>query len=165
VGAGIWGGVERLSTPLDRHPVTAPARGNPPEALDLRTRRSLWITTVVAGIVAVTHPSLTGALASAHGDGSLRAAHAMLTWPLPNAQPIVSGGAAIVLLGIAVHTNGWRWVTARQWRLLLGIAIAAVVGSGPMVLFCALIVVTFVLVITLALIVVLIIFLLLIVTR
>lgn len=155
----------RLSTPLDRQSARAPAHGNPAEALDVRTRLSLWITTAVAGIVALTHQLLTGALANARGDGALRAAHAMLTWPLPFAQPLLSGVAAVVLLGIAVHTNGWRRVTARQGRVLLGFTIAAVVGTGPTVFICALTVVTFLLVIALTLMVLLILFLLLILVR
>ena len=85
----------------------------------------------------------------------------MLTWPLPNTQPILAGVAAFVLLGLALQTNGWRQVTARQNRLLLGFAIAGIVGASPMVLFCALTVVIFVMIVTVALTILLILFLLL----
>ena len=145
-----------MNTPLDPEPVKAPTPGDPAEALDKRTRRFLGITIAVAGIVALTHQSLTAALASAHRDSALKAAHAMLTWPLPMTQPILAGVAAFVLLGIAVQTNGWRQVTARQSRLLLGFAIAAVLGAGPMVLFCVLTVVIFSLVISFVLLILLI---------
>jgi hypothetical protein len=78
----------------------------------------------------------------------------MLTWPLPMTQPILAGVAAFVLLGIAVQTNGWRQVSARQSKLLLGFAIAAVLGAGPMVLFCVLTVVIFSLVISFVLLII-----------
>ena len=132
-----------MNTPLDPDPAKAPTPGDPAEAFDKRTRRFLSITIAVAGIVALTHQSLTAALASAHRDSALKSAHAMLTWPLPMTQPILAGVAAFVLLGIAVQTNGWRQVSARQSRLSLGFAIAAVLGAGPMVLFCVLTVVIF----------------------
>src|SRR5690349_16212339 len=107
-------------------------------ALDLRRRRFLWIIIAVAGIVASTHQSLTVALADAHRDSALKAAHAMLTWPLPTTQPILAGVSAVVLLGLSAETNGWQRVTAPQGRLVLGFTIAAVLGAGPEVLFCAL---------------------------
>ena len=96
----------------------------------MRTRWVLGIITAVAGIVAVTHQSLTAALASAHRDSALTAAHAMLTWPLPMTQPILAGIGAFVLLGLAVQTDGWRQLTAQQSRLVLGFAIAAILGAG-----------------------------------
>ena len=140
-----------MNTPLDPQWGKAPTRGNSPGALDPGTRRFLWITAVVSGIVAAAHPSLTAALASAHRDSALKAAHAMLTWPLPMAQPILAGVAAFVLLGLALQTNGWRQVTARQSRLSLGFAVAGILGASPMVLFCALTVVIFVVIVTLVL--------------
>jgi hypothetical protein len=121
----------------------------------------LWIIIAVSGFVAATHQSLTAALASAHRDSALKAAHAMLTWPLPMTQPILAGVAAFVLLGLALQTNGWRQVTARQSRLLLGFAVAGIVGASPMVLFCALTVVVFVMIVTVALTILLVLFLLL----
>jgi hypothetical protein len=145
--------------------IKAPTPDNPVEALGMRTRRLLGFITAVASIVALTHQSLTAALASAHRDSALKAAHAMLTWPLPMTQPILAGVAAFVLLGIAVQTNGWRQVTNRQGRILLIFTIAAVLGAGPMVFFCALTVVIFTLVITFGLMIVLILFLLLLVAR
>jgi hypothetical protein len=145
---GSWGEVDSLNTPVDPGPVKATAPGDPAEALDKRTQWILGIITAVAGIVALTHESLTAALASAHRDSALKAAHALLTWPMPVTQPILAGVAAFVLLGIAVQTNGWRQVTARQRRLLLGFAIAAILGVGPMALFCLLTVVVFLLVIS-----------------
>jgi hypothetical protein len=160
VAPGAREEVERLNTPLGPEPAKAPAPGDPAEALDEKTRRFLGITTAVAGVVALTHQSLTAALASAHRDSALKAAHAMLTWPLPMTQPILAGVAAFVLLGIAVQTNGWRQVTARQRRLLQGFVIAAVLGAGPTGLFCALTLATFVLAVALGLTILLILFVL-----
>lgn len=140
-----------MNTPVDPQWGKTPAPGHLPEALDSGTRRFLWIVAVVSGIVAATHQSLTAALASAHRDSALKVAHAMLTWPLPMTQPILAGVAAFVLLGLALQTNGWRQVTTRQSWLLLGFAVAAILGAGPMVLFCAVTVVIFVMIVTLGL--------------
>lgn len=153
---GVWDELGRLNTPLAPEPVKAPTPGDPAGALGKGTRRFLAITIAVSAIVALTHQSLTATLASAHRDSALKAAHAMLTWPLPMTQPILAGVAAFVLLGIAVQTNGWRQVSARQSRLLLGFVTAAVLGAGPMVLFCVLTVVIFSLVISFVLLVLLI---------
>jgi hypothetical protein len=164
VALEVWERWGRLNTPLDPEPDSAPT----PEATDVlgkRTRQILWIIVTVAGIVALTHHSLTAALASAHRDNALKAAYAMLTWPLPMTQPILAGVAAFVLLGIAVQTNGWRQVTGRQSRLVLGFAIAATLGAGPMVLFCVMTVVIFSLVISFGLMIFLVLLLLLIVAR
>lgn len=137
-----------MTTPVGPGPVKATTPGEPADGLDKSTRWILGIITAVAAIVALTHESLTAALASAHRDRALMAAHALLSWPLPMTQPILAGIAAFVLLGIAMQTNGWRQVTARQGRLLLGFAVAAIIGAGPMVLFCLLTVVIFLLVIS-----------------
>lgn len=150
-----------MNTPVDPQWGEAPAPGHLPGALDSGTRRFFWIVAAVSGIVAATHQSLTAALASAHRDSALKVAHAMLTWPLPMTQPILAGVAAFVLLGLALQTNGWRQVTTRQSRLLLGFAVAAILGAGPMVLFCAVTVVIFVMIVTLGLTVLFILFLLL----
>ncbi|HXZ71021.1 MAG TPA: hypothetical protein VEH31_09160 [Streptosporangiaceae bacterium] len=120
-----------MNTPFDPEPVKASTPEDSAGVLGMRTRWLLGIITAVAGIVALTHQSLTVALASAHRDSALKAAHAMLIWPLPMTQPILAGVAAFVLLGIAVQTNGWRQVTARQSRLVLGFAVAAILGAGP----------------------------------
>jgi hypothetical protein len=165
VAPGSWDEVGCVNTPSDPGPGKAPTPGDPAEALDKRTRRILGIITAVAGIVALTHESLTAALASAHRDSALKAAHAILTWPLPMTQPILAGVAAFVLLGMAVQTNGWRQITARQSRLLLGFAIVAILGAGPMLLFCLVTVVVFVLVVSFGLIFLLILLLLLIAVR
>ena len=117
------------------------------DGLDSRTRRGLWITIATGVIVAATHQSLTAALASAHRDAALKAAQAVLAWPLPMTQPIVAGVAAFVLLGFAVQTTGWRFLSARQGRLVIGFAVAAALAAGPMVLFVALTVLVFVAVI------------------
>ena len=162
---GVWDELGRLNTPLAPEPTKAPTPGDPAGALGKGTRRFLAITIAVSAIVALTHQSLTATLASAHRDSALKTAHAMLTWPLPMTQPILAGVAAFVLLGIAVQTNGWRQVTARQSKLLLGFAIAAVLGAGPMVLFCVLTVVIFSLVISFILLVLLILILRLILAR
>ena len=121
----------------------------------------MWIIIAVALIVALTHRSLTAALANTHRDSALKAAHAMLTWPLPMTQAILAGVAAFVLLGLALQTSGWRRVTARQHRLLVGFTIAALLGPGPMVVFIAMTVLIFSLIITLGLMVLFILFLLL----
>jgi hypothetical protein len=120
----------------------------------------LWITITTGVIVAATHQSLTAALASAHRDAALKAAHAALAWPLPMTQPIVAGVAAFVLLGFAVQTTGWRFVSARQARLVIGFAVAAVLAAGPMVLFVALTLLVCVVVIAIALTIVFLLFLL-----
>jgi hypothetical protein len=153
-----------LNTPVDPSLVRVPGPGYP-GALDPRTRRFLWITIATGIIVALTHQSLTAALASAHRDSALKAAHAMLSWPLPMTQPILAGVAAFVLLGLAVQTNGWRRVTAQQGRLLVGFTAAAILGAGPMLLFCALTVAILVLALALGLTFLLILFLLLLVAR
>jgi hypothetical protein len=140
-----------LNSPPHPEPIKTPTSGDFAEVLGMRTRWLLGIITAVAGIVALTHQSLTVALASAHRDSALKAAHAMLTWPLPTAQPVLAGVAAFVLLGIAMQTNCWRQVTPRQGRLVLGFAIAAILGAGPAVLFCVLTVVVFLLVISIGL--------------
>ena len=151
---GAWEELGRLNTPLAPEPVKTPTPGGPAGALGKGTRRFLTITIAVSAIVALTHQSLTATLASAHRDSALKAAHTMLTWPLPMTQPILAGVAAFALLGIAVQTNGWRQVSARQSKLLLGFAIAAVLGAGPMVLFCVLTVVIFSLVISFVLLII-----------
>jgi len=152
--------VGRLNASFDPRPVGAPTPRYPGGALDLRTRRFLWATIAVAGIVALTHQSLTAALASAHRDSALKAARVMLTWPLPMTQPILAGVAAFVLLGLSVQTNGWRQVTASQSRLVRGFTIAAILGAAPMVLFCALTMIILVVVISLGLMILLILLLL-----
>lgn len=142
--------VRRLNTPVDTQPGGAPEREYS-DGLDSRTRRGLWITIVTGVIVAATHQSLTAAVASVHRDTALRAADAVMTWPLPMIQPIVAGIAAFVLLGFAVQTTGWRFVSARQARLVIGFAIAACLAAGPMVLFVALTILACAVVIAIAL--------------
>jgi hypothetical protein len=137
----------------------------PADALDSRTRRFLWLSIAIALIVALTHHSLTVALASTHRDSALKAAHAMLTWPLPMAQPILAGFSAFVLLGLALQTSGWQRVTARQGRLLVGFTIAALLGAAPMVVFITLTVLIFSLIITVGVMILLILLLLLLMTR
>ena len=121
----------------------------------------MWITIATGIIVGLSHQSLTAALASAHRDSALKVAHAMLTWPLPMTQPILAGVSAFVLLGFAVQTNGWRRVTAQQSRLLLGFTVAAILGAGPMVLFCAVTIAILVMILTLGLTLLIFVFLLL----
>jgi hypothetical protein len=136
-----------LNTPVDP-PIRMPEPGYP-GALDPGIRRFLWITIPTGIIVGLSHQSLTAALASAHRDSVLKVAHAMLTWPLPMTQPILAGVSAFVLLGFAVLTNGWRRVTAQQSRLLLGFTVAAILGAGPTVLFCAVTIAILVMILTL----------------
>lgn len=154
-----------MNTPRDPGLIGPSMRRDPTGALNTRTRRFLWVLIGTAGVATLTHESLTVALASAERDSALKAAHAMLTWPLPMAQPILAGIATFALLGVAVQTNGWRQVTARQNRLILGFAIAAILGAGPMVLFCALTVVVFLLVISFGLMFLVVLLLLLMVAR
>lgn len=148
-----------MNTPVDP-PIRVPEPGYP-GALDPGTRRFLWITIATGITVGLTHQSLTAALASAHRDSVLKVAHAMLTWPLPMTQAILAGVAAFVLLGFAVQTNGWRRVTAQQSRLVLGFTVAAILGAGPMLLFCAATVAILVMVLALGLTLLLFVFLLL----
>jgi hypothetical protein len=110
----------------------------PVEALSFGIRRMLSLTTVLSGAVAITHQLLTTALGPAHGTGVLSAAHALLTWPLPLAQPILAGVGALVLGVIGLDTRGWRRVSRRQGWYLLAFTVAAVAGAGPMVLVCVL---------------------------
>jgi hypothetical protein len=123
-----------VNTPVDPEPGTVPELGYA-DGFGTRTRRGLWITITAAVVVAAAHQSLTDALASAHRDTVLKAAHAALAWPLPIAQPVVAGMAAFVLLGFAVVTTGWRFVSARQARLVIGFGVAAALAAGPMVIF------------------------------
>jgi hypothetical protein len=154
----LFAKVARVNTPLNPEPAKT---WMPVEVFGMRTRRWLAIISAIAGIAAVTHQSLIAALASAHRNSALKAAHTLLTWPLPTAQPMLAGVAAFVLLGIAVQTNGWRQVTSRQSRLLLGFVIVAVIGAGPMVVFCVLTVIIFSLIISFGLMILLILLLLL----
>jgi hypothetical protein len=114
----------------------------PVETLSRGTRRLLGVTTALSGIVALTHQLLTGALGAAHAAGVLGAVHALLSWPAPLAQPILAGIAALVLCVIGVDAHGWRRVSQRQSWYLLVFTVVAVLGAGPMVLVCALAVVT-----------------------
>ncbi len=98
----------------------------------------LGFTTTASGAVALTHQLLTTALAAAHGTGVLGAAHALLIWPLPLAQPILAGIGAFVLGVIGLDAHGWRRVSRRQGWYLLAFTVAAVIGAGPMVLVCVL---------------------------
>ena len=66
---------------------------------------------------------------------------------------------------MAVQTNGWRHLTARQSQLLLGFTIAAILGAAPLVLFCLLTVVIFLLIIAFGLVFLLVLFLLVILAR
>ena len=142
--------MRRLNAPVDPRPGRVP-EAEYSDGLDSRTRRGLWNIIITGVIVAATHQSLTAALASAHRDSALKAAHAVLVWPLPMTQPIVAGVAAFVLLGFAVQTTGWRFVSARQARLVIGFAVAAGLAAGPMVLFVALTALICVVVIAIAL--------------
>jgi hypothetical protein len=153
-----------LHTPVYPLPGIVPEREYS-DGLNSRTRQGLWVTTATAVIVAATHQSLTAALASTHRDTALKATHAMLAWPLPMTQPIVAGVAAFVLLGFAVQTTGWRFVSARQARLVIGFAVAAVLAAGPMVLFVVLTVLVCVVLIAIAFTIILMLFLLLFLAR
>jgi|ERR1700728_3099559 hypothetical protein len=108
------------------------------EALSPGTRRMLGFATVISGVVALTHQLLTVALGAAHSTGMLSATHALLTWPLPLAQPILAGVGALVLGVIGLDTRGWRLVSRRQHRYLLAFMVASVAAAGPMVLVCVL---------------------------
>jgi hypothetical protein len=118
--------------------ITAPYATDITEVLHYKTRRALWIATVVAGAVALTHQPLVDALAASHGAGVLEAAHAVLVWPTPLAQPVLAGVGAFVLSIIGVDSRGWREVTRRQRWYLLAFTAAAVLGSAPMALICVL---------------------------
>jgi hypothetical protein len=98
----------------------------------------LWIATVVAGAVALTHQPLVDALAASNGAGVLGAADAVLVWPVPLSQPILAGVGAFVLLIIGLDSRGWRQVTRRQRWYLSGATAAAILGTAPMALICLL---------------------------
>lgn len=136
-----WLGEGLAGSPLQQASWGTPVSTPPPhchaEPLGSGTRRFLGAATTLAGIVALIHHPLADALADAHGTGPLRAAYAILTWPLPLTQPILAGVAFFVLSVIGVHTRGWRQVTSRQGWYLFGFSVAAVLGAGPMVLLFA----------------------------
>jgi hypothetical protein len=106
------------------------------ESLHYRTRRALWLVTVVAGSAALLHQPVAGALAASHDHGVLGAAHDVLMWPFPLAQPVLAGVGAFVLALLGIQSRGWRWVTRRQYSWLLPCTTAAVLGAGPTVLVC-----------------------------
>jgi hypothetical protein len=111
---------------------------DPVEALQDGTRRTLWVATVVAGGVALTHQPVADALAASHSAAVLGAAHAVLVWPTPLAQPVLAGVGAFVLSIIGVDSRGWRQVTRRQRWYLLASTAAALFGAAPMALVCVL---------------------------
>ena len=132
--------------PADAGPPT-PARDSSTDGYPfwtLRARRQLLGTaTVLDSGVALTHQLLTVALA--HSHGLLAGAYMVLNWPLPLAQPILAGIAAVCTGLAGVQTRGWQHLSHRHiWLLLTGI-VAAVFGAGPMVLVCLLmaVVITF----------------------
>jgi hypothetical protein len=127
-------GLRPTQSPLRGRPTAASVPGHAVEILGNGIRWFLGIVTALAGIVAICHQSLTRSLATAHGVGILGAAHTMLVWPLPLTQPSLAGAAAFGLGAIGIHTHGWRQITPRQGRYLLGFTAAAVLGAGPMVL-------------------------------
>jgi hypothetical protein len=106
------------------------------ETFNYTTRRALWVVTVVAGGVALAHQPFSGALAASHGHGVLGAAHDVLMWPVPLAQPVLAGAGAFALSLVAVRSLGWRHVTRRQYSCLLPCIAAAILGAGPMILVC-----------------------------
>jgi hypothetical protein len=99
-------------------------------------RQAIGGVAIVSGGVALTHQVLAGALA--HGGGPWGAAATLLAWPVPLLQPILAGVGALVLCAVGLVTGAWRRSGPRQYWLLLGGAIAAVLGAVPMVLVCAL---------------------------
>jgi hypothetical protein len=138
-----WLGGRSRSSPggIPSSAVTASTPGDTVEALEHRTRRALGVVTVLAGGAALTQHALAGALAASHGTGVLGAAHAVLTWPTPLAQPVLAGVGAFVLSMIGIQSRGWRHITRRQYWYLSASAVVAVLGAAPMVLVCVLTVV------------------------
>ena len=124
---------------------------DPAGSLSGRVRRVLAAITTVSAGVALTHQMLASALASVHGAGLWGAAAVLLAWPVPLMQPVLAGAGALVLSGAGLLTGGWRHLGARQSRLVVAGAIAAVLGAGPMVLVCGLTVALGVLVLAAAL--------------
>jgi hypothetical protein len=116
-------------------PTAVRARGNP-EALNGGTRRFLGVTTMVSGVVALTHQLLADALAAARAVGVLGLTHSVLAWPAMAVQPALAGVAAFGLCLIGVPTRGWRRVTPRQGWYLFAFTLMAILGAGPMVLVC-----------------------------
>ena len=114
------------------------AGGYPAEALGPGSRRMLGFATAISGAVALTHQLLTAALGATHSFGVFAAAHALLSWPLPLAQPILAGVGALVLGVIGLDTRGWRRVSRWQGRFLLAFTVASVAAAGPMVGVCLL---------------------------
>jgi hypothetical protein len=109
----------------------------PAGRLGRRRRQLLGTLAVVSGGVALTHQVLAGVLA--HGWGPLAAAAMVLGWPVPLMQPVLAGVGALILCVVGVRTRGWRHSEPRQDWLLLAGAVAALAGTVPMVVVCALI--------------------------
>jgi hypothetical protein len=118
------------------YPDVVRLRGYPVGRLSRRMRQLVGVVTVVSGGVAITHQVLADVLA--HGWGPWGAAATLLAWPVPLIQPILAGVGALVLCAVGVMTGGWREIEPGQDWLLLAGAVAALLGTGPMVLVCVL---------------------------
>lgn len=106
------------------------------EALSTRSRLFVSGTAVLATAVALTHQLLAGAMADAY-SGPWSAARAVLVWPWPLTQTIVSAVGAGTLVVIALMTDGYLRVSREMsWPLLIATAVA-ILGAGPMLLVCA----------------------------
>jgi len=135
------------------------------ESLHYRTRLALWLVAVVAGSAALLHQPVADALAASHDHGVLGAAHHVLMWPLPLAQPALAGVGAVVLVLLGVQSRGWQRVTRQQYSWLLPCTTAAVLGAGPTVLVCVVSVVVIAFAVAIGLLIIFFLLVLLIVAR
>jgi hypothetical protein len=141
---------DQVPTPVD----VVRLGGHPADSLGRGMRRLMGVVSALAGGVALTHQTLVGALAGAHGTGLWGAAATLLGWPAPLTQPIFAGVGALVLCAVGVVTRGWRDVgPGRAWLAVAG-SIATILGAGPMVLVCVLTAIAFVLAVIICLVIV-----------
>lgn len=108
----------------------------PAEELSRRTRWFVGGAAAAAAVVGITHGLLASGLADA-SSGPWSVARAVVGWPSPVSQQVLSAIAAVALFVIALATDGYRHVSRRLSWSLLAATFAAVLGAAPMILVCA----------------------------
>lgn len=105
-------------------------------------RRTRWLAAGAAGaaaVVATGHGLIAGWLAHA-GGGPWSVARALTSWPSPVAQQVLAIAAAITLAGLAIATGGFRRVSRELSWPLFAAVVAALLGAGPVLLACVVVV-------------------------
>ena len=120
--------------------------GARPRELEEPYRALLWALAGIATLVAAFHALIAGAFGRGSA-GWADLAHGILTWPHPLVQPVIAGGAAVVIIGYAAVTGGLRNTAPADENALLGAAVAALVGAVPLVVVVAAFVVAWALII------------------